>query len=261
MRKSTIILGPLSETLLAGARSAGHDEYPAHQEWADELEKLLAFAVSQNQFDRFANPISKGRAHQRDEALAELRAAFFLSRSGFPIIKWDPPGASGTVGEFLLDAKGQPVFVEVKSPGWEAELSADEIKAGRTKQPKYVHGDARAVAPWLQVRQCIKRAYHKFTDDQSNLLLIADDFHVSLVDDLELVKVGLFETRTVFGGEPGSFTNAAYERLGGVALFGAHLMGDKIEYSLVVLTNPFALKETRLQESLTNLKTEDACLK
>ena len=122
-------------------------------------------------------------------------------------------------------------------------MSPDEIKAGRTKEPKYVQGDGRAVAPWLQVRECIKRAYHKFADDKPNLLLIADDFHVSLVDDLEQVKIALFETHTVFGGEAGYFTNAAYERLGGVALLGAHLMSnrDKIEYSLAVRANPFAL--------------------
>jgi hypothetical protein len=241
--------------LLAGAKSTGHghDEYPAHQEWADELERLLEFAVSQGQFKRFQDPISKGRAHQRDEALAELRTAFFLARNGSRITQWDPPGASGTVGEYLLDANGQPVFVEVKSPGWEAELAADEIKAGRTKEPKYVQGDGRAVAPWLQVRECIRRAYHKFTDNQPNLLLIADDFHVSLVDDLDLVKIGLFEPRTVLGGEAGYFTHSSCELIGGVALFAAKCMDRGIEYSFIVLPNPFALERTRLPESLIAL--------
>ena len=88
MGRKVIKLGPLSEKLLAGARSTGHghDEYPAFQEWADELEKLLEFAVSQNQFEHFSNPISKGRAHQRDEALVEVRSAFVFSRNGFPVI-------------------------------------------------------------------------------------------------------------------------------------------------------------------------------
>jgi len=80
---------------------------------------------------------------------------------------------------------------------------------------------------------------------------------------LEQVKIGLFETNPVFGGEPGYFTNAAYERLGGVGLFAAHLMSDKkeVEYSLIVLANPFALKETRLPESLMKLNVGDVCLK
>lgn len=265
MSKSTIKLGPLSEKLLTGARSTGHghDKYPAFQEWADELEQLLEFAVSQNQFERFGNPISKGRAHQRDEAVVELRSAFIFSRNGFPVIAWEPPGAGQSKGEYSLSADGQSVFVEVKSPGWEAELSPEEIKAGRTKEPKYVQGDGRAVAPWLQTRECVKRAYHKFSDDKPNLLLIADDFHVSLADDLDQVKIGLFETNPVFGGEAGYFTNAAYERLGGVGLFSAHLMSDKrpVEYSLIVLANPFASRQTRLPELLTKLKLEDACLK
>jgi hypothetical protein len=162
-----------------------------------------------------------------------------------------------------LSADGQPVFVEVKSPGWEAELSLDEIKAGRTKAPKYVQGDGRSVAPWLQTRECVKRAYHKFTDNQPNLLLIADDFHVSLANDLEQVKIGLFETNPVLGGEPGYFTNSAYERLSGVGLFASHLISDRIavEYSLIVLANPFALNDTRLPESITQLSLKDACLK
>jgi hypothetical protein len=209
--------------------------------------------VSQGQFERFQNPISKGRAHQRDEALAELRTAFFFSRNGFPIVQWDPPGASGAVGEYLLSANGHPVFTEVKSPGWEAELSEEERKAGRTKKPKYVHGDARAVAPWLQTRECIERAYHKFKDDQSNLLVIADDFHVSLVDDVELVQIGLFENRGIYGGEMGCFATSTYERLGGVALFSAKLMSRIVEYEMIVLSNPFALPATQLPEALIKI--------
>jgi hypothetical protein len=42
------------------------------------------------------------------------------------------------VGEYLIDTpEGQHVFVEVKSPGWEGELSDEERTAGRAKQPKY----------------------------------------------------------------------------------------------------------------------------
>jgi hypothetical protein len=112
MGRKVIKLGPLSEKLLAGARSTGygHDEYPAFQEWADELEKLLEFAVSQNQLERFASPISKGRAHQRDEALAELRSAFVFARNGFPVIAWEPPGSRKIQGRIFLECGRSTCF-------------------------------------------------------------------------------------------------------------------------------------------------------
>jgi hypothetical protein len=246
-------LGPLSQRVLGGARSAGKGEYPAFQEWADELERLLAFAVTQAQFARFETRLSRGRAHERDEALQELRTAFFLSHNGFPILKWEPPGLPPTFGEYTLGAEGQNVFVEVKSPGWEAELSADEIKAGRAKRPKWVDGDGRAVAPWLQARQCVARAYRKFTDTQPNLLVIADDFHVPLTNESDQLAIALFERNTVFNGEPGYFTGSAYERLGGVAVFSATLARSDVEYAFRLFENPCAVDRTRIPSSLIRL--------
>jgi hypothetical protein len=245
-------LGPLSRELLLGARSAGQDQYPANQRAANELERLLSFAVAQDQLQRFRSPISKGQKHQRDEALQELRTAFFLARNGFSITQWDPPGLSGAKGEYSIKADGQEVFVEVKSPGWEAELSPEEIQAGRAKQPKYIQGDARAVAPWLQVRQCVSRAYYKFNDSQPNLLIIADDFHIPLTEDCEQVEWGLFEKSTILNGEAGYFTNSAYEHLGGIAVFSLSLTPVDVEYAFRVFTNPFSLPLTRLPNSLVS---------
>ena len=74
-----IRLGPLSKELLVGAKyiGQGHDQYPAHQGWADELERLADFAASQSQFKRLQNPMLKGRAHEAYETLAEVRTSFF----------------------------------------------------------------------------------------------------------------------------------------------------------------------------------------
>src|SRR6266481_5358049 len=214
-------LGPLSWKVLSERISNG---FPWKQRVADELEKLLEFSDSQNQFERFLGRISKAADNRMDEVVQELRTAFFFYRNGFPICRWEPSGLLGKIGEYSLRADRQEVFVEVKSPGWEAELSPEEIKAGRTKQPKYIQGDARAVAPWLQVRDCMKRAYCKFTDAQPNLLVIADDFHMSLTEeDDSQFEIALFEKTTVFNKEAGYFANSSYERLGGIGIFSVRL--------------------------------------
>lgn len=189
-----------------------------------------------------------------DEVMQELRTAFYFHGNGFPVCRWEPPGQFGKIGEYSLSAEGQEVFVEVKSPGWEAELSLEEIQAGRTKQPKYIQGDARAVAPWLQVRECIKRAYRKFTDTQPNLLIIADDFHMSLTEeDDNQFMIALFEKTTVFNNESGYFANSSYERIGGIGIFSVRLTTEGMAYAFKVFTNPLSLERTRLPQSLGSL--------
>jgi len=239
---------------LVGAR---FQWFPMETTSSDELEKLLEFSDSQNQFERFLGRISKAADNRMDEVVQELRTAFFFYRNGFPICRWEPSGLLGKIGEYSLRADRQEVFVEVKSPGWEAELSPEEIKAGRTKQPKYIQGDARAVAPWLQVRDCMKRAYCKFTDAQPNLLVIADDFHMSLTEeDDSQFEIALFEKTTVFNKEAGYFANSSYERLGGIGIFSVRLTTDGLAYAYKGITNPFSLERTRVPQSLGSLSEE-----
>ena len=46
-------------------------------------------------------------------------------------MQWEPPGLNGKFGEFNISTLEQKsVFVEVKNPGWEAELSVAEGQAG-----------------------------------------------------------------------------------------------------------------------------------
>lgn len=149
------IFGPIASSLLLPV--PWKDEYPSSQEWADELELLLSFAKSQGQLSVVLPRIKTARANQRDEALNELRAAMFLQNRRFPIIQWEPPGAGSSVGEYLVGVPDPPnVFVELKSRGWESELSDEERLSGRTKLPKYIDGEGGAFENWKNLRDCIK---------------------------------------------------------------------------------------------------------
>lgn len=209
---ATVSLGPLAAKVCAAARWRGQDEFPAWQVRADEIEQVLEFAQSSGQFDRFFSRLTASKT-QRDGAIQELRVAFFFQRDGFPITFWEPAGAAGLVGEFSIGISTPPdIFVEVKSPGWESELTAQEIAASRAKQDKYPGIEGRAVAPWRNIRAAIRKAYPKFGPSRQNLLVIADDLFVNLTDwggDLP-AQMALFADHARLDGEVGYFRTSAF---------------------------------------------------
>src|SRR5439155_7842435 len=110
------------------------DEYPAWQDWADECESLLTFLSDGGALERFW-PRLCAKAQQRDETINEIRVAYFLHLAGYPVVDWEPQDAEGRKLEYAVAISQQrKMFVEVKSPGWEAELSASERVAGRASQ-------------------------------------------------------------------------------------------------------------------------------
>jgi|SRR5208283_1113076 len=114
------LLGPVARRLISPDRWT--DQYPAWPASAKELDVLLLFADEQGRLAHFI-PRLESRNTQRDEALSELRVAYLLHHNQFPVVRWEPPGLNGKVGEYLIGTpEGQDVFVEVKSPGWEGEL-------------------------------------------------------------------------------------------------------------------------------------------
>lgn len=247
---TAVQLGPLTARVCAAARWRGQDQFPAWQVWADEIERVLSFAHSCAQFDRFFKRLTASRT-QRDEALQELRAAFFFDRSGFPATSWEPPGAGGLLGEFCLRTPDlADIFVEVKSPGWESELTAQEIKAGRAKIEKYPGIEARPVAPWRNIRFAIRKAYSKFSSAQPNLLVIADDLFVNLTEWGGNLPAGmaLFANHNTLDGELGYFLSNKFENLGGVGLFFARGSDRQIHYVFKLHVNPRALPSTRLPQ-------------
>jgi hypothetical protein len=210
-----VILGALASEIYIKAKWTREDEFPSNQQWADDLEKILNFANVQGRLLKFT-PKLVASASQRDSALAELRVAFHLHSQGLKISSWEPVGLPPKEGEFKIVNKiGSEVFVEVKSPGWEGELSSSEIKSGRAKKPKYIHAEARSIAPWERIRFAVGKSYIKFLSSIPNLLVIADDLFVGLDYRTDhMVKISLYSSHN-----NGPFTNESFERLGGVGIF------------------------------------------
>lgn len=244
------LLGPIARRLLRPDR--WKDKYPTWPDYAKELDALLDFADEQGRLLHFM-PRFESKAAQRDEALDELRVAYWLHQSGFPVVQWEPPGLDGRVGEYLISVpERKNVFVEVKSPGWEGGLSDDERKAGRAQQPKYGRDEGGAVGNWIPLQKCIERAYTKFDPVQPNLLIVADDFHFGLYDCLDHVELGLYNTEKGYG-MVGYFTSPAFENLGGVGVFRAFIGDRGVENEFRVFCNPFALPTAKLPSSILKL--------
>ncbi len=254
-------LGPVARKLISPDKWT--DGYPGPDAYIKELDVLLQFADETPGCLARSRPNIEARNIKRDEALNELRLAYLLHYIGFPITGWDPPGLGNMVGEFLLDsAEKTHIFVEIKSPGWESELSPAEIKAGRTKLPKYIGLEGGAVGNWQVVHRCISssKTYPKFTNNQSNLLIISDDLKLSLFDSLFQVEGALYAPKAQYGVD-GFFTTNQYENIGGLGIFYAVSTGsrDGLEYKFIVYENPCALPANKLPPSLLKYNTPFSC--
>ena len=228
------------------------DQYPARPEYQQERDTLLGFGKSTG----FPNlePRVESRAAQRDETIEELRVACFLHDNGFPIVRWNPPGLNGKVGEYLVrTSEAQDIFVEVKSPGWEGQLSVAELKAGRAKRPKYDRMGGGAVGNWLAVQKSIAAAYPKFDSVQPNLLVIADDLMLGLCDSLWQVEIAVSNEHAGYG-EMGYFTSPRFESLGGLGVFWHSVGRHGVQYRLKIFDNPYALSSVRLPKSILEFR-------
>jgi hypothetical protein len=241
-------LGPVARKLINPDRWRG--EYPAHPEYSRELDALLHFAKQNGYFKRF-EPNIENKDRQRDKALSELRLAYLFTSLGFGIRAWDPPGANGMTGEFVLSSSGEPdVFVEIKSRGWESELTQAQKDAGLAKLLKYDVWKGGAVGNWQAVHACISsdNCYPKFLPMQPNLLIMADDLNVALHDSLFQVQEALFGEMCFFG-EDGYFTTNRFENIGGLGIFNFGALSRGVEYEFIVFRNPNALPATQLPSS------------
>jgi hypothetical protein len=239
--------------VISGARWTG--AYPAWQKYADELEELLNFVKAKGQWDAYLGALQSSNS-QRDSALMELRVAKHLEGRGFRVVSWRPVGADNNEGEYMVQGPSmQQTFVEAKSPGWEGEVAPEERKAGRLEQPKYVDLDGRAVAPWLKIRYAVDKAYKKFRADMSNLLVIADDLFVSLGHVTELHAGQALYSRS--RAQPGYFTDARYDRLGGVGFFWLNVHEQNVSYQMRLFLNPHARSATALPADMQSMLHAD----
>jgi hypothetical protein len=237
----TVTLGPLGSSVADGSSWLGADEFPSSQSWADELERVLAFAHSRGGFERCLGDL-RGSASQRDSALAELRVAFFLDRNGFRLVDWKPRGAGVKEGECSVACpSGHDIFVEVKSPGWESELQQAERLSGRTRLPKYINAEARFIDSAAAIRFAVTKAYPKFAANRKNLLVIADDLFVGFEHRPDFAADRALYARHVEPEKKGYFTDSTYERLGGVGIFWVcKTEGGPVGYDMRLFINSHA---------------------
>lgn len=177
---SSIKLGPLTAAVLDRAVWREKSVFPAHQEWADEAERVLSFLESHAVLETL---MSRLTAREWEGAFAEARAAFFFHRNGFRVIKWEPEAVPGRPGDFEIQWRDTPaIFVEVKGPGWEGELCDDEIRSDRQHEAEHIHLEGRSLDPFGPVLYAIDKALPKFASDRINLLVVVDDLFISPTD-------------------------------------------------------------------------------
>jgi hypothetical protein len=202
--------------------------------FADELEDLLALAESAGVLGMYSKEL-RGRANQRDSAIEELRVAKVLSDKAFPVVEWRPIGSGPKEGEFLVrDPDGVGIFVEVKSPGWESEVSQEERLAGRLNEPKYRDAEAFYGNSGRGVRFAMDKAYAKFHPANCNLLVVADDLMFPLGIESS------FWARDALYWENGKFTDQSYENLGGVGFLVKQQKNYRAWCEMKLFLNPYA---------------------
>jgi hypothetical protein len=205
---------------------------------ADEAERLFSFAESRGVFDVYLPELTGRSTSQRDSALSELRVAFYFDRNGFRVSDWRPVGNPPKEGEFtIVGPDGESIFVEVKSPGWESELSQAERISGRTKQEKYLNGEGRTAANDEAITFAVDKAYGKFSDRLRNLLVVVDDLFISLRHGTDSwARAALYNPH-----RKGRFTSPSNDRLGGVSCFWWETNDRDVRYEMPLFVNPYAL--------------------
>jgi hypothetical protein len=246
-----IKLGPLTERLKVGA--SWRDQYPAWQVYADECERLLEFVQARRELDRFWGRLI-AKKQQRDEALNEIRLAYFLESLGYPVSAWEPSDAAQFNVDFSVDlGVGKEAFVEVKNPGGESELTHEVRRAGRAQRPKYIGIEGRAAGPIQIIRRTVEKARSKFTGRSPSLLVISDDCFVNLGNwGWGPLQMALLQNSIAWG--EGLFRQSKYENIGAVGLFW---VGKDVEYRSMFMANPNALPSAVGRSSMIAKLTTD----
>ena len=228
-----VVLGPLTRTVLTRASWREETEFPAHQSWADESERVLSFLEAAGVLGRFLPRLC---AREWEGAFAEARAAFFFKRNGFRILAWEPEAVPGRPGDLELQWRDtEPIFVEVKKPGWEGELTREQLQAGRTRLPKYMNNDARAVDPIERVTFAIDKALSKFSPTRINLAVIVDDLFLSPTELPRVFREGRLKQE---------LGRSEFKLVSAVLMLNPASYADEgsVEYRKYFLPNPAAIR-------------------
>ncbi len=177
-------------------------------------------------FERF---LPRLQARERKGALAEARAGFFFHRNGFRILCWEPVAVSNHHGDIEIQWRdNEPVFVEVKAPGWEGELSAEDLRADRKSLPKYVNAEGRIVDPAERVLYAVEKALSKLAPNRANLVVVVDDLFVSPVQ----LSKGYLKAVVARG-----LADRGCRLVGGILLLNPVSYGRFVEYRKYFMAN------------------------
>jgi hypothetical protein len=175
------------------SRAKWDDEFPSRV-YRPHVETWLRFAQRKSRLNSYT-PRLVVSSSKRDEVFAEIAAAYLLDELlGFPITEWEPSGNGNTKGEFLISVGEVSVFCEVKSPGWERDVVAEQGPGSpRLRLPKLQHAEVRWPDNSVPVRAAIEKAYGKFRGDMPNLLIVNDDLFDPLLDDELPIEQALWQ--------------------------------------------------------------------
>jgi hypothetical protein len=229
------------------------DDYPNRQFYADECELLLKFLQENDKLERFW-PRLLSKKQQRDEALNEIRVAYFLHSRGHAVVELESEDAPGYTVDFLISlGANKTAFVEVKSPGWEGhDLTNAERMAGRAKRPKYSESiDGRPSRPIDIIRTTVQKWRVKFSGNAPSILFISDDCFINLgAFGYGPLQMALLQKSLAYGD--GLFQNPEYSNIGAVFLFWWILDPEKhrIEYNSIGMGNPNALPKAAVPSEM-----------
>jgi hypothetical protein len=224
----------------------GRSDSYINDEWKNEINKWLLFIRSKNQLERYLPRLRDYRT-RRDEALTEIASAYVMEvKLKYPIISWEEKTIGDKNVEFVVLDDSHKIYCEVKSPGWEGELTEDERSSGRKDLPKHMDGEGRSIGPWRKIRYAIKKAYPKFLPNCRNLLIINDDLFVNILEIPENIDIALFEESGIYDGEKGYFTSKDFKNIGGVLVLNCWIT-TRFEYNYKFIANdnarePFSLR-------------------
>ncbi len=219
-------------------------------------ETWLGFVAVNGGLGHYASRL-KGPKDQCAIAFNEIAVAHFLvTECRLLILGWQVPGAHSMLGEFLVgfDAS-RPIFVEVKSPRWQAEIArAHGDSHPRLQMPKYVGIEARATNPWASLEYAVMKAYPKMPDDMPTLLVINDDLFMSLADWAAITQdIGLYTPKSRLNPGGGAFADNRYERLGGIGVLKVNVDTPfrGVRHAFALFENPHALPTVALPPKVT----------
>lgn len=246
--------------------------FPPCDEWKANIEKHLQFMQDKGWLTSIKQKL-KSRTYE--SFLSEIFAAYFVEKNlGFEVTTWNPKTKDGRDVEFCIkDKADSDIFCEVKSPGWQGQLTNEEIQSGRAKQPKYsTFGESRGTVPYMKIRKTLDKSYKKFISNKQNLLIITDNLFQPLSikpwSNFELgrkipqnIYIALYNTKPDLYCGKGYFITKDYENLSGILFLNDRYLRKFFAWfetnpnAKVPLSKEFILKALKLNKE-QNPKTE-----